>query len=76
MKKEHINHRQHYLPNLQCKPQVIISDFTNAQETSQTSAKQITKIVVFTKHWSCKSSAHEVTHKSPTPNFSPLKQIY
>jgi hypothetical protein len=35
---------------------------TNAQETSQTSAKQITKIALLTKNWSRKSNAHEVAH--------------
>jgi hypothetical protein len=37
-KKEHINHWQHYLPNLQCKPQVIVGD---AHEWLRNITKQV-----------------------------------
>jgi hypothetical protein len=48
----------------------------NAQETSQIGAKQIIEISMLTKDWSCRSNVHETTHRSPTPNFPHLKQIY
>jgi hypothetical protein len=73
-KKEHINHWQHYLLNLQCKPQIIVGDVHEwLKKHHKTSARQIIKIAVLTKHYSCRSSDHKVTHKSLAPNFPPLK---